>query len=105
MKMGTFFAWSVPELRKMSGAQLLNVWSSCTDYSRLKIYLHIILLMAACSIIFNLAMWLRGPIIVDLLGLLIGLTVPSNIYFYNVFTPRRAAIRQVIEENREEFNK
>jgi hypothetical protein len=105
MKIGTLFAWSVPELRKMTGAQLLNVWSACTDYSRLKIYLHIILLMACCSAIFNLAMWVRGPIIVDLLGLVIGLTVPSNIYFYNVFTPRRAAIRQFIEEHWEEFNK
>lgn len=105
MKMGTLFAWSVPELRKMTGAQLLNVWSACSDYSRLKIYLHLILLMACCSAIFNLGMWVRGPIIVDLLGLVIGLTVPSNIYFYNVFTPRRAAIRQFIEENREEFNK
>ena len=105
MKMGTLFAWSVPELRKMSGAQLLNVWSACTDYSRLKIYTHIILLMACCSLIFNLAMWVRGPIVVDLLGLLIGLTVPSNIYFYNVFTPRRATIRQFIEEHWEEFNK
>lgn len=105
MKLGTLFAWSVPELRKMTGAQLLNVWSACTDYSRLKIYLHIILLMAACSLIFNLAMWVRGPIIVDILGLAIGLTVPSNVYFYNVFNPRRAAIRQFIQENWEEFNK
>jgi len=105
MKMGTFFAWSVPELRKMTGAQLLNVWSACTDYSRLKIYLHIILLMACCSTIFNFAMWLRGPFIVDVLGLAIGLIVPSNIYFYNVFTPRRAAIRQFIQEHWEEFNK
>jgi hypothetical protein len=105
MKMGTLFAWSVPELRKMTGTQLLNVWSACTEYSRLKIYLHIILLMACCSLIFNLAMWVRGPFILDLLGLVIGLTVPSNIYFYNVFTPRRAAVRQFIEENREEFNK
>lgn len=105
MKMGTLFAWSVPELRKMSGAQLLEVWHSCTEHSRLKIYLHIILLMASCSAIFNFAMWLRGPIIVDILGLIIGLTVPSNIYFYNVFTPRRAAIRQFIEEHWEDFNK
>ena len=105
MKIGTLFAWSVPELRKMNGAQLLNVWAACTNYSRLKIYLHIILLMACCSLIFNLAMWVRGPIIVDILGLVIGLTVPSNLYFYNVFNSRRAAVRQFIEENREEFEK
>jgi hypothetical protein len=42
---------------------------------------------------------------VDILGLVIGLTVPSNIYFYNVFTPRRAVIRQFIQEHWEEFNK
>ena len=105
MKIGTLFAWSVPELRKLTGAQLITVWGACTDYSRLKVYFHIILLMAACSLIFNLAMWLRGPIIVDLLGLLIGLTVPSNIYFYKVLNSRRAAIRRYIEENREEFDK
>ena len=109
MKIGTLFAWSVPELRKLTGAQLLSVWSACTDYSRLKIYLHLILLMAVCSLIFNLAMWVRGSAFVEffvsMLGLVIGLTVPSNIYFYNVFNPRRAAIRQFIEENRGEFNK
>ena len=105
MKMGMFFAWSVPELRKMTGAQLLSVWSACTEYPRLKIYLHIILLMAGCSAIFNLAMWLRGPFIVDMLGLIAGLIIPSNIYFYNVMNPRRAAIRQFIQENWEEFNK
>ena len=89
----------------MTGAQLLNVWSACTEYPRLKIYFHIILLMACCSAIFNLAMWLRGDLIVDMLGLFAGLIIPSNIYFYNVMTPRRAAIRQFIQENWEEFNK
>ncbi len=105
MKIGTIFAGSVPELRKMSGAQLLQAWDACTDYSRLKIYLHIILLMVCCSAIFNFAMWLNISFLVELAGLVIGLTVPSNIYFYNVFTPRRAALRQFIEEHWEEFNK
>ena len=105
MKMGTLFAWSVPELRRMTGGQLLEAWGTCSPFSRPKVYLHIILLMACCSAIFNFAMWLRGPIVVDLLGLVIGLTVPSNIYFYNVFTPRRAAIRQFIEEHWDQFNK
>jgi hypothetical protein len=108
MKLGTLFAWSVPELRKLTGAQLLNVWGACTEYSRLKIYVHIILLMACCSLIFNLALRVRGStsveFFVSLLGLLIGLTVPSNIYFYNVFTPRRAALRQYLQEHWEEFN-
>lgn len=104
MKMGTLFAWSVPELRKMTGSQLLRAWDACTEFSRLKIYVHIILLMACCSAIFNFAMWINVHFMVDLLGLILGLTVPSNIYFYNVFTPRRAAIRKFIEEHWDEFN-
>jgi hypothetical protein len=109
MKLGTLFAWSVPELRKLTGAQLLRVWEACTTFSRTKIYLHIILLMACCSLIFNLAMRVPGSTFVEFfvsaLGLAIGLTVPSGIYFYNVFTPRRAAIRRFIEEHWDEFNK
>jgi hypothetical protein len=105
MKLGSIIACLVPELRRMTGAQLLEVWSACTPYSRLKIYVHIILLLACCSLIFNLAMWLRGPFIVDLLGLVIGLTVPVNIYFYNVFNPRRAEVRRFVEEHWDEFNK
>jgi hypothetical protein len=109
MKLGTLFAWSVPELRKLTGAQLLNVWGACTPFSRPKIYLHLILLMACCSLIFNLAMRVRGPTLVEFfvstLGLAFGLTVPSNVYFYNVFNSRRAALRRFIEEHWEEFNK
>ena len=105
MKLGSILAWPVPELRKMTGGQLLEVWSACTPYSRGKIYLHIILLLACCSLIFNLAMWLGGSFIVDLFGLLIGLTIPANIYFYKVFTPRRAEVRRFVEENWDEFNK
>lgn len=105
MKLGILFACLVPELRRMTGNQLLNAWIACSPYSRPKVYLHIILLMASCSLIFNIAMRLKGPIIVDILGLVIGLTVPSNIYFYNVFNSRRAALRQFIEEHWEEFGK
>ncbi len=103
MKMGTLIAWSVPEFRKLSGAQLLEVWDGCTEYSRLKIYLHIILLLVCCSAIFNLAMWVNVHFLVDVLGLALGITVPPNIYFYNVFTPRRSAVRKFIEEHREAF--
>ena len=103
MKLGILFAWSVPELRNLTGAQLLKVWGACTPYSRNTIYLHLIGLLACCSVIFNLAMRLRGPFIVDLLGLALGLTLPSNIYFYVVFKDRRQAIRQFIEANWEEF--
>ena len=103
MKIARFVAWSIPELRNMTGTQLLKVWGACTPYSRNTIYVHLILLLACCSVIFNLAMRLRGPFLVDLLGLALGLTVPSNTYFYVVFKDRRQAIRQFIEENREEF--
>ena len=89
----------------MTGGQLLEAWVACSPFSRPKVYLHIILLMGCCSLIFNLAMRLKGPIIVDILGLVIGLTVPSNIYFYNVFSSRRAALRTFIEEHWEEFGR
>lgn len=89
----------------MSGGQLLRAWDACTDHSRLKIYVHIILLMIACSAIFNFAMWLNISFMVEMIGLAIGLIVPPNIFFYNVFTPRRAALRQFIEENLEEFSR
>ena len=57
MKMGTLFAYMVPELRKMSGAQLMNVWHSCTEHSRLKIYLHIIRLMAEQHAMSRMMCW------------------------------------------------
>ena len=56
MKIGALFGWFVPELRKMNGSQLLKVWGGCTPYSRNAIYFHCILLLACCSVIFNLSM-------------------------------------------------
>src|SRR5262245_37756060 len=103
MKIAGLFAGSIPELRSMTGSQLLKVWSACTPYSRNTIYLQLILLLACCSLIFNLCMRLRGPFLLDLVGLALGLIVPPNIYFYAIFKDRRQAIRQFIEEHWEEF--
>lgn len=104
MKIGSLFGWTVPELRRMNGRQLLEAWAAATGHSRMRTHCYVILLMAACSAIFNTAMRLGDSIFIDLLGLLLGLTLPSNIYFYNALTSRRAALRQYIEENWNEFN-
>ena len=103
MKISSLFAWFIPELRKKSGDQLLKIWSACSPYSRNMIYLHLVLLLACSSAIFNGVMRLRGPFMLDMFGLVLGLLLPSNIYFYSVFKDRRPAIRQFIEENWEEY--
>jgi hypothetical protein len=103
MKAGGIFAFTVPELRTMSGAQLLRAWSNCSPYSRQAIYLHIVLLLACASVIFNTAMRLSDSLLLDLVGLTVGLLVPPNLYFQVVFRKRRAALRQFIEEHWEEF--
>ncbi|HXJ55620.1 MAG TPA: hypothetical protein VNU68_03050 [Verrucomicrobiae bacterium] len=103
MKLAGFFAFTIPELRRLNGAQLLKVWSGCTPFSRPKIYLHIVLLMACASVLFNTAMRLSESFLLDLVGLIIGLSVPPNIYFHFVFKDRRAAIREFIQENWDEF--
>lgn len=104
MKIGMLFGWMVPELRRMNGSQLMDAWATVTGHSRTRIHCYAILLMACCSAIFNVAMWLGNSIFVDLLGLLVGLTLPSNIYFYNALNPHRAALRRYIEEHWDEFN-
>ena len=81
----------------------MMAWQGGTDFSRPKIYLHCVLLLACSSIIFNTVMRLTGSMMVDLLGLLAGLTVPSNLYFAIVFNNRRAQLRQFMEENWETF--
>ena len=53
MKISSLFAWFIPELRKKSGDQLLKIWSACSPYSRNMIYLHLVLLLACSSAIFN----------------------------------------------------
>ena len=103
MKVGSIFAGTVPELRKMSGAQLLKVWSACTEYSRNKIYLHMVLLLACSSVIFNTTMRLSGSLFLDLIGLTVGLVIPPNLYFHAIFKGRRPAIRRFVEENWDEF--
>lgn len=104
MKIGMLFGWSVPELRRMNGGQLLDAWATVTGHSRMRVHLHVILLMACCSAIFNAAMWISDSFFIYFIGLLLGLTLPSGIYFYNVLNPHRAALRQYIEEHWNEFN-
>ena len=103
MKVGAIFACFVPEMRKMSGAQLLRAWQGGTGYSRNKIYLHCVILLVCSSAIFNTVLRLTDSVLLDLIGLLVGLTLPSNIYFSAVFSSRRPQLRQFIEENWEEF--
>jgi hypothetical protein len=104
MKIGSLFGWFVPELRKMNGSQFLKVWGGCTPYSRNVIYLHCILLLACCSVIFNLSMRTTGSIFLDLFALLFGLTVPPNLYFAVILGGRREQIRRYVEEHWDEFN-
>ena len=103
MKLAGLCAMTIPELRRMTGGQLFKVWGGCSPHSRQKIYLHVILLMACASVIFNAAMWLSESFFIDLLGLLVGCLVPPNIYFHLLFKDRRPAIRKFMEENWEEF--
>ena len=104
MKIAGLFACFVPEVKRMTWGQLLAVWGGCTGWSRNKIHLHLLLLLACCSVIFNLTMRLSGGLLLDLVGLLAGLTVPANIYFATVLGGRRPQVRKFIEENSAEFN-
>ena len=104
MKIAGLLAFSVPEVKPLTWGQLLKVWSGCTGWSRDKIYLHLLLLLACCSVLFNLTMRLGGGMLLDFGGLLIGLTVPPNIYFAAVLGSRRPQIRKFIEEHWAEFN-
>ena len=87
----------------MSGSQLLRAWQGGTGYSRNKIYLHCVILLVCSSAIFNTALRLTDSVFLDLLGLVLALTLPSNLYFPSVFSSRRPQLRQFIEENWEEF--
>ena len=104
MKIGALFGWFVPELRKMNGSQLLKVWRGCTSYSSNAIYFHIVLLLACCSVIFNLSMRYTGSIFIDLIALVFGLTVPPNLYFAAILGGRREQVRHFVEEHWDEFN-
>lgn len=105
MKIGALFGWFVPELRQMNGSQLMKIWGGCTSYSRNAIYVHCVLLLACCSVIFNVSMQLTGSIFLDMIALLFGLTVPPNLYFAAVLGGRREQIRRFVEEHWEEFNR
>lgn len=89
----------------MNGGQLLKVWGACTSYSRNAIYLHCVLLLACCSVIFNLSMQLSDSLLLHMIALLFGLTVPPNLYFAAVLGGRREQIRRFVEEHWEEFNR
>lgn len=103
MKIGSLLAFTIPELRRLSGAQLVKIWGACAPFSRNALYVHLLLLLASCSLIFNLFLRLRGPFYVDLIGLALGTLLPSNVYFHVVFNSRRAILRTFIEEHWEEF--
>lgn len=104
MKIGALFGWFVPELRTLNGSQLLKIWGGCTSYSRNAIYLHCVLLLACCSVIFNLAMRASDSFFLPLIALLFGLMVPPNLYFAAILGGRREQIRRFVEEHWDEFN-
>jgi len=103
MKISTFFAYFVPELRKLSGGQLMKIWGACAPYSQNLVYLHLVLLLACCSVIFNIIIRVNASPLAMALALVAGLTIPANIYFFAVFGSRRQVLRQYIEEHWEEF--
>src|SRR5438094_73434 len=77
MKISTFFAAFVPELRKLSGAQLLKIWSACAPCSRNWVYLHLVLILACCSVIFNLTIRVNASLFAMLFGLV---NIPVGLY-------------------------
>lgn len=103
MKISSLFAFPVPELRKRTLTQLFNLWVACAPYSRGIVYLHAVLLLATASVIFNAVLWFSNSYLLDLTGLAVGLTVPSNLYFGSVFNNRRRELQQYIKENWDEF--
>jgi len=103
MNISTFFAYLIPELRKLSGPKLLRIWTACAPWSQNWVYFHLVLLLACCSLIFNLTIRINASFAAMLFGLALGLAIPSNLYFFLVFNGRRGALRQYIEENWEEF--
>jgi Mn2+/Fe2+ NRAMP family transporter len=103
MKAGGIFACTIPELRQMTMTQLFKLWHGCSPYSRHMIYLHIVILLACASVIFNAAMRLSESFLLDMVGLAIGLLLPPNIYFNVIFKNRRTELRQFIEQNWDEF--
>ena len=103
MKVGTLFAGFVPELRKMSGVQLLRAWQGGTGYSRNKIYLHCVVLLVCSSALFNTILRVTDSVFLNLLGWIVAMLLPANIYFPAIFSSRRPQLRRFIEENWDEF--
>ena len=94
----------------MNWSQLLRAWSSSTGWSNNKIYLHLVLLLACSSVLFNLTLKVLGgsPFIylpAVAVTFVLCLAMPLNIYFAAVFNSRRPQLRQFIEENWSEFSR
>ncbi len=60
MKIGGLMARTVPELHRMNWNQLLRAWSASTGWSNNKIYLHLLLVLACSSVLFNLSLRALG---------------------------------------------
>jgi len=103
MKLAGLFACTIPELRSMTLAQLFKVWGGCAPFSQQAIYVHLVLLLACASVIFNAAMRLSDLFLIDMVGLCLGVFLPPNIYFHWLFKDRRPAIRQFIQEHWDHF--
>jgi hypothetical protein len=105
MKISSLLAAAIPELRGKTWEQLINLWSNCAGYSRHKIYFHLVLLFCCCSLIFHLVMYFSDSVLAAMtLGVLLGLLIPPNIYFFLLFKDRRQQIRQYIMDHWDEFN-
>lgn len=110
MKIGGLIARTVPEMHRMNWNQLLRAWGATTGWSNNKIYLHLLLVLACSSVMFNLVLKFMGgsPFIyfpAVAVMFLVCLLLPVNIYFAAVFSSRRPQLRQFIEENWEELNR
>jgi hypothetical protein len=106
MKLSSLLAWPIPELRARTWPQLWAIWTNCLPYSVNIIYVHAVLLLCGCSVIFNLCLRLFDTTFAaTLVGLPLGVLIPSNLYFYLVFKDRRAQVRQFVEEHPDEFNR
>ena len=81
----------------------MKIWSACAPCSKNWVYLHLLIILACCSVIFNLTIRVNASLLAMLFGLALGATIPANIYFFTVFNSRRQVLRKYIEENWEEF--
>lgn len=104
MKISSVIAFTVPEMRGKTWTQLVELWENCAGYSRTKVYVHIIILLCCCSVIFNAVLHFSDSVMMAMtFGLLLGLTVPPNLYFLAVFNRRRNQLRQYILDHWNEF--